>query len=531
MSRIKILPVYPRFPVTFWGHQGALELLNKKSIMAPTGLATIAAMVPLDDFEVLKIADLNVRDLDDAQLRNSDIIFTSTMTIQEDSHNDVIDRAHFYGKKVVAGGPFPSSYPERNSKADYIISGEGEAVIKPFLEDLIKGVAKREYSETDMIAAGRHSVGLTKTGRVDITYTPIPRWDLVDMSNYLSAAVQFSRGCPFNCDFCDITKLYGREPRTKTPQQMIAEFEALRNAGHKGHLFLVDDNFIGNKENVRKLLLYLRAWQERNYFPFYLFTEASIDLAWQENRGLLEDMVQAGFCEVFVGIENTDADALRKMRKGQNLRMPLGESVRVMQNAGLAVMGGFIFGSDGSKPDTAEKMFDFIQENGIVVPMIGLLGAIKGTALYNRLQAEGRLIRDLKGDDTNTHNSSFNFKTELPEDFLIGRYTWLLESLFDDKNYYNRCRVLDRNRGNHKRPTRFTVKDASLAFVRSLREQLFSRGAIQYIKYLAETAVYRPRDFVHAVGNAIKLNHYKQMTQQYVEKQKQKKNFVVAASI
>jgi len=166
-----------------------------------------------------------------------------------------------------------------------------------------------------------------------------------------------------------------------------------------------------------------------------------------------------------------------------------------------------------------------------VVPMIGLLGAIKGTALYNRLQAEGRLIRDLKGDDTNTHNSSFNFKTELPEDFLLGRYTWLLESLFNDKNYYNRCRVLDRNRGNHRRPTRFTVKDASLAFVRSLREQLFSRGAIQYIKYLAETAVYRPRDFVHAVGNAIKLNHYKQMTQQYVAKQKQKKNLVVAASI
>ena len=180
-------------------------------------------MVPLDDFEVHKIADLNVRDLDDDQIRNSDVIFTSTMTIQEDSHNDVIDRAHFYGKKVVAGGPFPSSYPERNSKADYIICGEGEAVIKPFLKDLINGVAKREYSETDMIAAGRHSVGLTKTGRVDITYTPIPRWDLVDMSNYLSAAVQFSRGCPFlHLAICSVHNSHLQSRRRTIQQQSYA---------------------------------------------------------------------------------------------------------------------------------------------------------------------------------------------------------------------------------------------------------------------------------------------------------------------
>ena len=269
MSRIKILPVYPKFPTTFWGHQIALEYINKKAGMPPTGLATIAAMVPSDRFDVQMISDLNVRDIDDQQIKNSDLIFTSTMLIQEDSHNEVIDRAHFYGKKVVAGGPFPSSYPERNSKVDYILMGEGEAVINPFLEDLVMGVAKKEYSESEMIATGRCPVKLTKTGRVDISQTPTPRWDLIDMKNYFSAAVQFSRGCPFNCDFCDITNLYGREPRTKTPEQIIKEFEALRKAGHKGHLFLVDDNFIGNRNNVRKLLPHLRRWQEKNNFPFY----------------------------------------------------------------------------------------------------------------------------------------------------------------------------------------------------------------------------------------------------------------------
>src|SRR3989344_3637305 len=283
MSRIKVLPVYPRFPTTFWGFQYALPYIGKKSSMPPTGLATVIAdpLLPEDKFEAQKIVDLNVEPLKDEHLDNADLVFVSSMLIQEPSHNEVVARAHSRGKRVVSGGPFPTTYPERTNGADFLIGGEAEVTLPVFLEDFLKGNAERIYTEESV--RGRSLAELTKTGKVSVTQTPLPRWDLLNLKDYSSAAIQYSRGCPFNCDFCDITKLFGREPRTKTPEQMVSELNALYDSGYHGSVFIVDDNFIGNKPNVKKLLPIIADWQRQRGFPFQIFREARMDLAWDSN--------------------------------------------------------------------------------------------------------------------------------------------------------------------------------------------------------------------------------------------------------
>ncbi len=513
MRKIKVLPVFPKFPLSFWGYQIAIEYMGKSAIMPPTGLATVLAMLP-ESFEPGRIIDLNVEELRDEQIRNADIVFTSTMIIQEDSHNEVIDRAHFYKKPVVAGGPFPTSYPERNSRADYTLAGEGEVLLKPFLEDLILGIAKKRYVEQDLINEKRNTFPLTNTGRVDIKSTPIPRWDLLDLSKYYSPAIQFSRGCPWNCDFCDITKLYGREPRTKANQQMIEEFKALRKTGYKGPVFVVDDNFIGNSVNARRLLPGVEEWQIQEGFPFSLYTEASMDLAWPKNEDILKGMVSAGFDKVFTGIESIDDGVLKRMDKGQNLKMPIRDAVSKIQKAGLEVTAGFIVGSDGESPDVFGKLYDFIQEIGIVVPMPGLLTVLKGTDLHKRLEKEGRLRDESSGN--NTHTLHFNYIPQQDEKFLIEGYADLIRKLFEDKNYYDRCRVLQEKVGEHH-GNNYAGWDGVKAFGKSLRRQLFARGGLEYFKYLSETAMKNTKEFPTAVARAITLDHFKTITRATLE--------------
>ena len=358
MDKIKVLPIYPKFPETFWSFGKTIKYVGKKAVMPPTGLATVLAMLPDEKFEAQRIIDLNVEPLTDEQIKSSDIIFTSTMIIQEDSHNEVVDKARFFGKKVVAGGPFVTTYPERTS-ADYIVAGEAEVTLRPFLEDLLNSPTQRIWTEKSV--SGRSLVQLTKGRKVEITQTPLPRWDLLDLNNYSSAAIQYSRGCPFNCDFCDITKLFGREPRTKTPEQMISELDALYNSGHRGSVFIVDDNFIGNRNNVKQLLPRIAEWQQERRYPFSLFTEASMNLAWDSNEAILEGMNKAGFDFVFLGIESVDDEVLKIMHKGQNTKMSQLEAVRRIQKYGLEVSGGFIIGRDGEKTDVFDNLFNFIQ--------------------------------------------------------------------------------------------------------------------------------------------------------------------------
>ena len=386
MRKIVVLPVFPEFPFTFWSFKKSVEYVGKKAVMPPTGLATVLAMLPEEKFDIGRVVDMNIESLTDEQIKCSDLIFTSTMIIQEEAHNEVVDRAHYFGKKVVAGGPFVTTYPEKTT-ADYIVSGEAEVTLRPFLEDLLNGAEKGVWTEKNVL--GRGFVQLTKGGKVVLIDTPIPRWDLVDLNSYASAAIQFSRGCPFNCDFCDITKLFGRESRTKTPEQMILELDALYEAGHDGSVFFVDDNFIGNREAVRRLLPFLKNWQERNKYPFSFFTEASLNLAWDSNLDILQGMNEAGFDSVFVGIESVDNDVLKKMHKEQNTKMSLLDAVRRIHGAGLSASGGLIAGSDGEKPDVFDRLFNIIQEAGIPEAMPGLLTAVRGTDLYKRLDSEG----------------------------------------------------------------------------------------------------------------------------------------------
>lgn len=509
MKKIKILPVFPKFPSTFWSYQKALEYVRKKAVMPPTGLATVLAMLPEDNFYSHRIIDLNIEPLKEEYLKNTDIVFTSSMVVQEDSHNEIIEMAHFYGKKVVAGGPFPTSYFERNKNADYIISGEAEITLMPFLEDLLKGNPKKLYTEKEVIKAGRCYAKLTKTGKPDITKTPVPRWDLLDLGKYHTQGIQYSRGCPHNCEFCDITALFGRNPRTKTPEQMILELNSLYDTGYRGSVFIVDDNFIGNRKNVKEFLPEIISWQQEKDYPFSFFTEATTSLAWDENKGILEKMVKAGFNQVFIGIESIDPEVLEKTKKKQNIKMPALKSVKRIQEAGLEVTGGFIVGLDDEKPEVCDQLYDFIQTSGIVVAMPGLLTVLNNTDLYCRLKKEGRLKGESKGN--NTHNLSFNFKTLLDEGFLIKEYKNLLRKLNIPKNYYDRCRVLQKNLG----PSRLTNRknlEGILAFGKSLKNLTFAKGGWEYIKYLTETLVKNPEYFSEAVTQAIKWHHFNTIT-------------------
>ncbi len=514
MDTIKVLPVYPKFPETFWSYGTSLRHVGKKAVMPPTGLLTVMAMLP-ERFEAQRLVDLNVEPLTDEHLENTDFLFTSAMIVQENSHKEIVERAHSLGKKVVAGGPFPTMHPEKTG-ADYVVAGEAEATLWPFLEDLLKGAEKGVWTEKNVSERTKGLVELTKGGKVLITNTPLPRWDLLNLNNYFSAAIQYSRGCPFNCDFCDITKLFGREPRTKTPEQMLSELDALYNLGHKGSVFIVDDNFIGNRKNVKQLLLHIAEWQKERRYPFSLFTEASMNLAWDNNRDILEGMQKAGFSSVFLGIESVDNEVLENMQKRQNTQMPQLEAARRIQKYGLEVSGGFIVGTDGEKRGSLDKLYNFIQEAGIVFPMAGLLTALKGTDLYNRLKREGRLRGDSTGN--NTHQLGFNFetKTELSEEELLKGYKGLLGKLFNARNYYDRCRTLQKNQGPHHRTKRSSL-EGLIILGRSIKGQLFAEGGWEYAKYLVGTALTNPGYFPEAVAQAIKFDHFRNITRATLE--------------
>lgn len=509
MSRIKVLPIFPRFPPSFWGYNYAIEMLGKGATMPPTGLATVAAMLPEGNFDVHRIIDLNVEPLADEQIRESDIVFTSAMIVQRDSLDELIERAHSFNKPVVAGGPYPTSYWKDLEKVDHLVLDEVEVTLQPFLEDLLNGSPQRIYNEHS-VRSRSDSVKLSKRGKPLLTRTPIPRWNLLNLKKYSAVAIQYSRGCPFDCDFCDITKLFGKESRTKTPEQMIRELEAIFSEGWRGPVFIVDDNFIGNKHGVRELLPAVERWQKEYDYPFSFFTEASMDLAMPNMEDILHGMVAAGFDQVFLGIESVDQEVLRIMRKGQNLGMSPYDRVRKIQEAGLEVTGGFIIGADGEKPNVFDDLFNFIQEAGVVIPMPGLLTALKDTDLYKRLESEGRLKEESSG--MNTHQLSFNFKTEMDERFLIDGYLSLLGRLFDSKNYYARCKKLSACQGKHHE-TNLVNKNGFLALVRILHQNLIVDPDLEFVKYMVGVAIKNPRDIPKAISNAVKLHHFKTMTE------------------
>lgn len=415
----RILLVYPEFPLTYWGMQYVLPIFNKKALMPPLGLITLAALTPAE-YE-FRLVDLNCGALTDDDLEWADMVCLSAMISQKTSLFAVAKRCQAAGKLVVLGGPFPTACPEEcQPYADVLVLNEGELTWPAFLADLEAGDYQQVYTTAD---------------KPDVTQSPTPRFDLLDIDQYSSLPIQFSRGCPFQCEFCDIIVMFGRRPRTKTPPQILAELDALYQTGYRGSVFMVDDNFIGNKREVKKLLPELTAWNEAHAHPFAYITEATVDLANDEE--LVAQMVTAGFKTVFLGLETPSIDSLKETKKYQNIKRPLVDSVKAIQHAGLMVTGGFILGFDSDGEDIFDRQIDFIRQIAVPNAMVGLLVALPSTPLYTRLEQTGRLL-DADSDRFTTHGGFTNIVPVLPRKALLEGYRKILQTIYTPHEFFGR---------------------------------------------------------------------------------------------
>ena len=417
---MKALLIYPEFPDTFWSFRYALKFIHRKASSPPLGLLTIAAMLP-GEWEK-RLVDMNVEKLYDDDLRWADLVFVSAMSVQKVSVNGVIARCKAAGVRVVAGGPLFTTEYEAFGDVDYLVLGEAEITLPRFLEDFSNGVASPFYT-TDQWT--------------DIRNTPLPLWGLINQKHYASINIQYSRGCPFNCEFCDITLLCGHAPRTKDKDQIISELESVYESGFRGQVFFVDDNFIGNKKKLKEEILpAIIEWMEIRRHPFTFNTQASIELS--DNKDLMKMMVEAGFDVVFIGIETPHEQSLAECSKIQNKNRDLLASVRNIQRSGLEVQGGFIVGFDNDPPTIFDAQIGFIQKSGVVTAMVGVLIALPRTHLYERLKKEQRLLKETSGNNT---DFSTNFITRMDYDLLISGYKKVLQTLYSPRNYYARVRT------------------------------------------------------------------------------------------
>ncbi|GLH68918.1 B12-binding domain-containing radical SAM protein [Geothrix rubra] len=494
---LKALLVYPEMPPTYWSLRYALPFIGKKAVFPPLGLLTVAAMLP-ETFEPT-LVDLNLEPLSEAQVANADLVFISAMIVQKASFERVVRRCNALRVPVVAGGPYPTSCHEEIQGVDHFVLNEAEVTLPRFLEDFARGEAGPCYTSTE---------------HPDLARTPPPRFDLVRGKGYAQMAVQYSRGCPHHCEFCDIIELFGRRPRTKSPAQLLLELDQLYEEGWRGSLFLVDDNFIGNRREVKALLPELARWQQARHHPFSLFTEASLDLA--EDEDLMDLMIQAGFNMVFMGLETPDLCTLKAAGKQQNLKADMLASVQKIQRKGMEVSGGFIVGFDSDAEDIFDRQIRFIQEAGIPTAMVGLLMALPRTQLHRRLQAEGRLT-DETGGGNNTHDLRLNFLPRMDATKLIEGYKRILAEIYRPDRYFERCLRLLRNLKRHRMSSRRIRLTELRAFTLSLVRQTFSGYGWAYWKYLVRGVLVRPRLVTETVTMAVKGHHFFQMTRGVLE--------------
>ena len=432
MRTINALMVQPKTPQTFWSHDVTLKAVGFKAVMPPLGLMTVAAMLP-KNYNVTLI-DMNVRDLEVSDIEPNEIVFLTGMWIHRESFLKVLNMCHDLGKTVVAGGPFvqsaygrPGDYLE-SDKIDHLILYEAENNLPQFVKDYDWRTAKRVYDNKE---------------RPSMELTPSPRFDLIRPDDYACMSLQFSRGCPFNCEFCDIVQMFGRVPRTKSAAQFMREVEDLYATGFRGRLFIVDDNFIANRKAVKEMLQLLAVWQEEHNYPYLLFTEASIDLA--KDDELLDLMARSGFTSVFVGIESPDSATLRAANKNQNAACDMNHAIEKIQRAGIEVMGGFILGFDTDTDDDAfDRQLEFIRQNGIAQSMVGLLAAMPNTDLYKRLEQEGRIIRQDNPHSGDNVDTVLNFVPVMPADKLVAGYKRVIAQTYAPKNYFDRALTLIR---------------------------------------------------------------------------------------
>jgi len=417
---MRILLLYPLFPKSFWSFEKALELVNIKAMLPPLGLVTVAALLP-QEWE-FRLVDRNVRAVSEAEWEWADIVIISAMIVQKEDFTAQIQAAKQHGKLVAVGGPYATALPHEAEAAgaDYLILDEGEITLPMFVEAVQRGETAGVF----------RSDGI----RPDVTTTPVPRFDLLELSAYDSMSIQFSRGCPFQCEFCDIIVLYGRKPRTKEPKQLLAELECLFQLGWRSTVFMVDDNFIGNKRNVKLLLKELKPWVHERGYPFHFNTEASVDLA--QDQELMDMMVSCNFTAVFLGIETPDEASLTLTQKFQNTRDSLSESVDAIIRTGLRVMAGFIIGFDGEKAGAGDRIVRFVEQTAIPTALFSMLQALPDTALWHRLIKEGRMH---SGDAANINQTTLmNFVPTRPIEEIAREYVEAFWQLYDPAAYLDR---------------------------------------------------------------------------------------------
>jgi radical SAM superfamily enzyme YgiQ (UPF0313 family) len=489
--------VYPQCPDTFWSFKHALKFVSKKASFPPLGALTVAAMLP-SGWEK-KLVDMNVSVLKDEDIRWADYVFISAMVVQKESVKSVIQRCNSLRTKVVAGGPLFTTEPDYFSGVDHFILNEAEVTLPLFLADLDSGHAQKRYSSDE---------------HPPVTHTPAPLWSLINMSKYSSMNLQYSRGCPFNCEFCDITFLDGNIPRTKDKEQVLAEMDSLYQAGWRGDLFFVDDNFIGNKKKLKEETLpAIIAWMQKKNRPFNLFTEVSVNLA--DDEELMQLMVQAGFSKVFVGIETPNEASLSECDKKQNTRRDLIATVKALQNHGFEVMAGFIVGFDNDTPAIFKTQINFIQRSGIVTAMVGLLNAPQGTRLYQRLKKENRLVKESTGDNT---DFSLNFVPRMKPETLIDGYKEILNTIYAPNHYYERIKTLlreykPRNKTFSLNSKRWNIQGFfNCMWFMGIREN----GRRYYWKLIASTLFTRPRSLPLLIALSIYGYHFRRVIRQYI---------------
>lgn len=481
---MKILFVYPRFPDTLWGFRHALKFVKKKAVSPPLPLLTVASMLPLEWEKCL--VDENVQPLMDAYIEWADMVCVTAIMVQAESVQKVVDRCNKLKKKVVAGGPLFSAQPDLIKGVDYLVLNEAEITLPLFLNDLKIGKLQPVY---------------TSNVKPSLSLTPAPMWELIDFRNYVSMSVQYSRGCPFECDFCDITALYGRVPRVKSPEQFVGEIESLYQAGWRGSVFIVDDNFIGNKLHVEQMLRLLINWQIIHNYPFQFITQASINLANEEE--LMALMSRANFHKIFVGIESPNRASLIECGKIQNTKLNLEEAIHVLNKNGMGAMVGLIVGFDKDDYTIFSKIKDFVLNSGIGITMLGLLQAPHGTELAHRLKNEGRLTGYISGDNV---DMSINFIPKMPLKVLLDGYKELLLDIHSPRSFYRRMSIFIKH---YRQTVRGRLLFANImSFCRSVWYiGIFSPLCFRYWQLIVKTCVINIKALSAVIEELINAYH------------------------
>lgn len=487
-----ILMIYPKYSRTFWSFDNILGILGKKASFPPLGLLTISSMLPENWNK--KLIDTNVDNLTDSDINWADFVFISAMIVQKDSTIQIIERVKKAGKPVAGGGPLFTTGWEDLPEIEHLFLGEVEDTINDFIADVNSNSPKKIY---------------TCSSFPDISRTPVPDWSLVNIYRYHSMCIQYSRGCPFDCEFCDVVVLNGRTPRTKTKEQVISELDKLYNAGWRGGLFFVDDNLIGNKNKLKnEILPAVIQWQQKRRYPFTFNTQVSINLS--DDDKLIQLMVDAGFTTVFIGIETPDEACLEECKKFHNKNRDLVSAVKKLQNCGLEIQGGFIVGFDSDTPTIFQRQIDFIQKSGIVTAMVGLLSALPKTKLYKRLFDSKRIVQESSAN--NTVISSLNFIPKMDPRLLFNGYKKILDTIYNPKEYYERIKIfLSEFRPPKNRLKRIRIKKFHF---RALFSSIWllgikGKGRKYFWKLILWVTIKYPGLFPYAIGYSLAGIHFR----------------------